>query len=124
MDETNGPVNARLDVVERRILAQGKTPEEWAVEVTQPVGGVWTTFFYVGAQGFRLAHGDKGEESERDCMFIGQMFVKALQSFTAAQASRSAESSEFRPHRARLLSFDGHCSQCGAKPGEPCGNAR
>ncbi len=36
----------------------------------------------------------------------------------------SAELKAPYAHRARLLGFDGHCSQCGAGPGEPCRNAR
>lgn len=100
-------IDPRIDVVERRVLAQGKTPEEWAVEVTQPVDGVWTTTFYVGVQAFRLAQTNSNEHetfsggrgasqftpsgAEEHCMFIGRMFVKALRAFVEAEQGRARE---------------------------------
>ena len=80
-------IDVRTDVVTRRILAQGPTPEEWAVEVAQPVEGVWTTTFYVGVQSFRLADGDDAE-AEQYCTFIGTMFVKALHGFLETEGER------------------------------------
>lgn len=80
-------VDLRLDVVERRILAQGETAEKWAVEVSQPAEGIWTATFYVGVQGFRLADSD-AEHAEEHCMFIGQMFVKALESLLKMEKAR------------------------------------
>jgi hypothetical protein len=72
-------IDDRTDVLERRTLAQGKTPEEWAVEVSQPIAGVWRTMFYVGSQGFTLANTQDKDEAEEHCMFIGRMFVRALE---------------------------------------------
>lgn len=71
-------IDARRDVLERRVLAQGETAEQWAVEVAQPVANVWTTTFYVGVQSFRLAEAEDSAEAEQHCMFIGRMFVAAL----------------------------------------------
>lgn len=84
-------IDPRTDVVERRVLAKGATPEEWAVEVAQPLPDVWTTTFYVGVQSFRLADsqdtdGAIGKEAEEHCMFIGRMFVKALRAFVEVEA--------------------------------------
>ena len=97
-------IDARRDVLTRRILAQGATPEEWGVEVAQPVEGVWTTTFYVGAQGFRLAENSSNERkvfsggrgasqstpdgAEQHCQFIGEMFVKALLAFKDAETEK------------------------------------
>lgn len=78
-------IDARLDVVERRILAQGATAKEWAVEVTQPVQGVWTATFYLGVRSFQLAESDDAT-AEQHCMFIGTQFVKALAEFIAVSA--------------------------------------
>jgi len=80
-------IDARRDVLVRRILAQGATPEEWAVEVAQPVEGVWTTMFYVGVRGFKIA-GDRGNEGEEHCTFIGRMFVRALQAIVDAETEK------------------------------------
>jgi hypothetical protein len=80
-------IDARRDVLERRILAQGTTPEEWAVEVAQPVEGVWTTMFYVGVRGFKIA-GDRGNEGEGHCMFIGRMFVRALRALIELETEK------------------------------------
>ena len=101
MGDENKSIDARLDVLERRILAQGATAEEWAVEVAKPVEGVWTTTFYVGVQSFRLAEDNSNERkifsggrgasqsspdgAEQHCMFIGRMFVKALQALVNAE---------------------------------------
>lgn len=84
-------IDARLDVLDRRILAQGATAEEWAIEVAQPVEGVWTTTFYVGAQSFRLADHTNSEQTtyaEEHCMFIGRMFVKALGALVSIEAAK------------------------------------
>jgi hypothetical protein len=79
VSDEQGPIDDRRDVLVRRILAQGRTPEEWAVEVAQPVQDVWTTYLYVGVRGFRLAYAEADNEGETHCMFIGQAFVKALE---------------------------------------------
>lgn len=78
MTRVNKPIDARRDVAERRILSHGATPEQWAVEVAQPVEGVWTTTLYVGVQGFQITN-DRGEDAERHCTSMGRMFVKALE---------------------------------------------
>jgi hypothetical protein len=74
-------IDARYDVLDRRVLAQGKTHEEWAVEVIQPVEGVWRAMFYCGCQGFTLAHCQDEDDkyAEQHVMFIARQFVKALQ---------------------------------------------
>jgi hypothetical protein len=82
-DEDKG-IDARLDVIERRVLALGATAEEWAIEVAQPVENVWTTTFYVGVQGFQIAVG-QDHEGEQHCMFIGRMFVKAIRALLDAE---------------------------------------
>ena len=87
------PIDARYDVIDRRVLAQGATPEQWAVEVAQPIEGAWTTTFYVGAQGFRLADSQDtdsatDERAEQHCAFIGEMFVKALRAFLDAETEK------------------------------------
>jgi hypothetical protein len=70
----------RYDADERRVLAQGSTPEEWAVEVSR-LGDTWITMFYVGAQGFRLARAEapRKDGGEEHCMAIGRFFVQALE---------------------------------------------
>lgn len=87
------PIDARRDVLTRRILVQGATPEQWAVEVAQPIEGAWTTTFYVGAQGFRLADSQDtdsatGERAEQHCTFIGEMFAKALRAFVDVETEK------------------------------------
>src|SRR5271157_4852470 len=82
---TDKPIDARRDVIERRVLAQGTTPEEWAVEVAHLVEGVWSTTVYIDARGFQIANGDD-EDAERHCTFMGEQFVKALRVLLDAEA--------------------------------------
>ena len=77
-------IDARRDVLDRRTLAHGARPDEWAVEVAQPVENAWTTTLYVGVQGFQLACG-QDREGEQHCMFIGRTFVKALEALLRAE---------------------------------------
>lgn len=71
--------DARRDVLVRRIVAQGVTPEHWAVEVVQPVKGVWKTWFYSVSQSFLIAEGYEDDfGAEERCMFFAEMFTKAL----------------------------------------------
>lgn len=79
-------VDARYDVKRRDVLAQGETAEQWAIEVTNTSEDYWTTTFYVGVQGFRLAEGD-ASEGEEHCRFIGQMFANALQVLVDAETA-------------------------------------
>ena len=77
-------VDDRFGVLERRVLAQGPTVRDWAVEVAQPIGGVWIATLYVGAQSFRIAEGSD-PQAEAHCMFVGEMFVKALRSLIGVE---------------------------------------
>lgn len=74
---TGEGIDARRDVIERRVLAHGETVAQWAIEVTNPVDRVWTASLYVGVQSFQFAVG-QDSEGEQHCMLVGRMFVKAL----------------------------------------------
>jgi hypothetical protein len=112
MTKKDGLIDARLDVFERRILAHGTTPEEWAVEVAQTIPNLWVTTFHSGSRSFQLAEGEH-EEGEQHCMFVGRMFAKVVhfwntygEDYLTRRRSNENAQSERRPTVLRETAYD------------------